>query len=173
MADSGDFVISRKKPTVITTGPEWIGILVVIVLTVVAILVIYLYLKPKLFRSSGYQTATPPNFKVTCPTSQPPVGLTAIIGDHATPSFDASWTPVLVPTTSGSVILGYNVYVSTSPNVTKDNTGMAGYTPIPQVRVKTTSNGAIAYGKTYYFRVSTVDTCGEGALSGQEFSITV
>lgn len=173
MAEVGDYVIERRRPTIVTSGSEWIGMLIVIVLAVIAILIIYLYLKPQLFKSKGYQPSGPPNFAVTCPTSDPPINLTAAVVDHALPSFDASWDPVFLTTTAGASVLGYNIYVSTSPGINSTNTKSAGFTPIPQVRVKNTGSGRLVFGTKYYFRVSTVDTCGSGALSSEEHMIQI
>jgi hypothetical protein len=93
--------------------------------------------------------------------------------DFAVPSFDASWMAVLAPTTIGAIILGYNIYVNTTPGITTTNTTKTGFTPIPQVRVEHSQGNTLAFNTQYYFRVSTVDTCGEGTLSTEEFSITI
>jgi hypothetical protein len=163
--------VKKKPPVIVTTGTEWIGLAVVIIAAIVVIIVIYVWLKPRIRGGSTYKPAQPPSFSVTCPTSPAPTGLTAFIGDVAKPSFDASWNPVLVPTTSGAVVVGYNVYISKTPGITTANTGLAGFTPVPQVRAINDANGKLKFNTTYYFRVATVDTCGQGALSTEEFQI--
>jgi len=156
-----------------TSPPEWIAFFVIIVLLVVAFLLIYFYIKPQLFSGSVYVPPSAPSGTVSCPTSLPPTGLTASQVDFSKVSFDASWNPVLVPTTTSAVILGYNVYVNTSPGITTTNTSKTGFTPIPQVRVLNAVGTPLVYGTKYYYRVATVDTCGEGTLSSEEFGITV
>jgi hypothetical protein len=163
--------IKRKSPIIVTTGAEWIGITVVIVLAILSIVLIYLLLRPRIRGRSTYEGPKPPTFAVECPTSVAPTGLTAFVGDVSKASFDASWNPVLVPTTLGAMIVGYNIYVSTSPGITTTNTGIAGFAPVPQVRVTNTSGGKLQFNTKYYFKVATVDTCGQGVLSSEEFEI--
>jgi hypothetical protein len=162
---------SDKPPP--TSPPEWIAFVVIIVLLVLAFLFIYFYIKPQLFQASAYVPPSAPSSTVICPTSPAPTGLTAMEVDFAVPSFDASWNAVLTPTTTGATILGYNIYVSTSPGITTTNTTKTGFTPIPQVRVEHCNGEDLVYGTTYYYRVDTVDTCGEGTLSTEEASITI
>lgn len=162
---------SDKPPP--TSPPEWIALVVIVVLLVLAFLFIYFYIKPQLFKSTSYIPPSAPSGQVICPTSVAPSGLTATEVDFATPSFDASWNAVLTPTTTGATILGYNIYVSTTPGITKTNTAKTGFTPIPQIRVEHAQGASLSYGTMYYYRVSTVDTCGEGDLSTEEASIMV
>lgn len=163
--------VIKKPPIIITTGAEWVGIAVVILLAIAVIVVIYLVLRPRIRGGSTYESPKPPSFSVSCPTSPGPTNLTAFIGDVSKPSFDASWNPVLVPTTLGAIVVGYNIFVSTTPGITVSNTRLAGFTPIPQVRVTNDANGKLKFNTTYYFKVSTVDTCGQGILSTEEFEI--
>jgi hypothetical protein len=163
--------VKTKKPVIITTGAEWAGIATVIILAVVAIVLIYFLLKPRIRTGSTYEGPALPTLTVSCPTSVAPVNLTAFVGDVSRPSFDASWDPVLIPTTAGSIILGYNVYVSDAPNITKSDANFAGFAPVPQVRVIKTHSIKLKFNTTYYFKVSTLDTCGEGPLSTEEFEI--
>lgn len=156
-----------------TSPPEWVAFVVIIVLLVSAFLFLYFYIKPQLFSGSVYQPPSAPSGAVVCPTSPPPTGLTAAKVDFAKPSFDASWNPVLTTTTAGQTITGYNVYVNTAPGITKENTTKAGYTPIPQVRVLHALGASLVFGTKYFFRVATVDTCGEGDLSSEEFGIQI
>jgi hypothetical protein len=166
-------VIVREKPQIVTTRPELIVMAIIVIAAIVTMVLIYLVLKPKLFSGSKFKGAEPPSQTVTCPTSPAPTGLTAKVVDKSKASFDASWNPVLTATTAGAVIVGYNVYVSTKPGITALNTSVAGFAPSPLIRVTTTGSGNLQFGVTYYYRVATVDTCGPGALSAEEFSIPV
>jgi len=168
-----DLVIVREKPVTVTTVPEWIGIAVVIVFAIVAFVIIYYILRPRLFSGSQYEGAQPPSQGVSCPTSLPPIGLTAEVKDFSQASFDASWIPVLNTVTTGAQIIGYNVYVNTEPNITKQNTPLAGFTPVASVRITSSGFGPLEFGTRYYYRVATVDTCGPGVISPQEFSIQI
>lgn len=163
--------LKRKSPIIITTGPEWVGIVVVIILAILAMIIVYIVLRPRIRGDSTYKIATPPSIVVTCPTSPAPTGLTAFISDVSKASFDASWNAVLIPTTSGAVVLGYNVFVSQTPGITTTNTRIAGFSPIPQVRVLNSHEGKLKFNTTYYFKVATLDTCGQSAISTQEFMI--
>jgi hypothetical protein len=165
--------VKKRAPKVVTSGGEWAGIAVVIILTALAIFYIIYYLKPKLFSGTKYVGPSPPSSTITCPTSLPPTGLTASIVDNARASFDASWNAVLATQTSGETVLGYNVFINTTPNISISNTKVAGFTPVPFVRALTTGSGKLAFSTTYYFRVQTVDSCGPGALSSEEFMIAI
>jgi hypothetical protein len=162
----------EQKPKVKTEGGEWIGIAVIIILAVIAALLLFFWLKPQLFSGSKYEPPGPPSTKVVCPTSAAPTGLAAAINDVSKPTFDASWIPITSAFTTGQTILGYHIYVSESPNITVTNTTSA-YTPTPQVRVTKAGGSKLVYGKTYYFRVATLDTCGLGEISTEEVSITI
>jgi len=164
-------VIKRRSPIIVTSGGEWVGVLVVIILAITAIIVIYVVLRPRLRRSSSYEPVQPPNLAVNCPTSKAPINLAYTIEDVSKPSFDASWSPVFIPNTTGALILGYNVYVSKTPGITNKNTKLAGFTPIPQSRIIAFEEGKLKFNTTYYYRVATVDTCGEGALSSEELIV--
>ena len=151
---------------------EWIGLILFVVVCVIAVYVIFWRLEPELFSGSDFNVDGRPTNVVTCPTSLAPVNLSAVVNDVSKASFDASWDPVLTTVSPNQTILGYNVYVSTTTGITKANTGIAGFTPTPGVRVTQTSNGSLDFGTIYYFRVSTVCTCGEGILSSEEVAIS-
>tara|TARA_R110001632_G_scaffold200941_1_gene323649 strand:+ start:1784 stop:2272 length:489 start_codon:yes stop_codon:yes gene_type:complete len=155
-----------------TSLVEWIGLILFVVVCVIVVYIIFWRLEPELFSGSDFVIDGRPTNIVTCPTSLAPVNLSAIVNDVSKPSFDASWDPVLTTVTPNQTILGYNVYVSTTTGITKTNTGIAGFTPTPGVRVTSTSNGSLDFSTIYYFRVSTVDSCGNGILSSEEFAIS-
>jgi len=165
---------TSKPPKKPTTPPEWIGVITLVILTIVVFLILWFVVKPKLFSSSsnvnvpnGLPTST------TCATSPAPTNLSATVGDFANPTFDAKWDPVLTATTPGNTVLGYNIYVSTIAGITLDNTKSAGFTASPTIRVKKSSTGPLVFGTTYHFKVQTVDTCGLGVLSTEEFTISI
>ena len=168
-----DLVIVREKPVIVTPVSEWIGIAIVITAAIVVVILIYYLLKPRLFSGTDYKGAQPPDQGVTCPTSPAPTGLTGTVVDHSRPSFDASGGAVLTPTTGGASRIGYNVSVSETPGLSSSHTVLAGFAPSPQIRITPTGNASLQYGKIYYYRVATVDTCGPGALSTEEFSIAI
>lgn len=151
---------------------QTIGIVVLIVLTVIVTLLLFFWLKPQLFSGSKYTPPGPPSTKVVCPTSPPPSGLVAQVNDVSKPTFDASWNPVLIAFSAGQTVLGYHIFVSTTPGITAANT-TSSYTPTPVVRVTTAAGAKLTYGTTYYFRVATLDTCGLGDISSEEVSITI
>ncbi len=161
------------KPKKTTAPAEWVVIVVIIILVVAVILFIYFVLRPQLFSGSDFEGAKRPDATVVCPTTDPPTGLTAAVLDFAVPSFNASWDPVFTTTTIGQSVIGYNMYISTSPNITVGNTTLAGFTPVPQVKATKTGTGSLQFDETYFYRVATVDTCGPGALSAEEFEITI
>lgn len=163
--------IPKKNPIIVTTGQEWIGITVVLVLAIVVIIVIYIWLRPRIRQGSSYVPPRPPSLAVTCATSPAPSGLTADVNDVAKASFDASWTPVLVATTPGATVIGYNIFVSKTPGITLQNTKLAGFAPTASIRVTNSSEGKLDFNTIYYFKVATVDTCGQGELSTEEFQI--
>ena len=158
-----------------TTAPlELVFLAIIVVGVVIMVLVIILVLKPKLF--SGQVAAPVPGgipASNTCPTSPGPTNLTATVQDVSVASFEAKWDPILTATTPNVQILGYNIYVSTTPGITLQNTTSSGFTVPPQMKVLKSSSGALVFGQKYYFKVQTVDQCGAGDLSSQETSITI
>ena len=164
----------QKVPKKRTSGPEWLAVFILIVLTTVMVLIILFVLKPKIFE--GQEPAPIPGqvpTSVICPTSPGPSNLSAVKEDFSKPSFQASWDPVLTTTTPGKEILGYNVYVNQNAGVTLANSTPAGFTVIPTLKVIKSSSGALSFGKEYFFRVQTVDECGPGDLSTEEISIAI
>ena len=160
----------KQKPK--TEGTELIGIAVLIIAIVIVTLVLFFFLKPKLFSGSKYVPHGTPSTNIVCPTSSAPSGLIADVNDVSKPSFDASWNPVLIAFSAGQTVIGYHIYVSTTPGITKANTTSA-YTPITQVKVENAGGSKLEFGKTYYFRVATLDTCGLGDISSEEATITI
>ena len=166
--------MSNAKPKVVTTPAEWIGVVVIIILSVAVVLYILLYLRPQLFAgTTGFGPSSNLPTTETCSTSAPPGNLSATVGDFAKPSFDATWDAVFVTSTPSASILGYYIYVSPNPGITISNTARTSFTVVPQVRVVSSSGGGLSFGRTYYFKVATVDTCGTGILSNEEGQITI
>lgn len=155
-----------KPPTKKTTAPsEWIFVLILIILTVIISLVIIYVLKPKIFASQPVpvipgQLPT----EVTCQTLPGPSNLSASVQDFSTPSFKASWNPVL-----NQDVLGYNVYSKDSPGITISNSTLQGFSVTTTLKCKKN----LTFDKTYYFRVQTVSKCGPGELSTEEIMITI
>ncbi len=101
-------------------------------------------------------------FNVTIDGSPPPdgppgapTGLSALAGDA---SAALAWTP---PTfDGGSPLTGYRIYRGTSPNPTVALT--------PDLGVVTSfQDSGLSNGQTYYYKVSALNTNGEGLLSNQ------
>lgn len=163
---------ANEKVKARTSVPELVGIIVLAILATVMTLIIIFVIRPKLF--SG-ETAVVPGIPttVTCPTSDPPVNLTSVVNDVSVASFQASWDPVLIPNTTGKTILGYNVYVNSTPGVTLANSGNATFTATTTVKILKYKSGSLAFGQTYYWRVQTVDECGPGDLSTEEQIIAI
>lgn len=153
-----------------TSGAEWVGSAAVVLIAIIAIVLIYYLLVTK-SRTSTQGVVYKPSSTIVCATSVPPTNLTAVIRDISRPTFDASWTGVTSPFTTGATILGYNIFVNDTPGITAQNTTSGGFTPVAQVRVRNYGKGDLKFNTTYYYRVATVDTCGQGALSDEEFQI--
>jgi hypothetical protein len=160
----------QQKPK--TEKTELIGIAVLVIIVLIITLLFFLVLRPKLFSGSTYKPPGPASTNVICPTSSAPIGLVGEVNDISEPNFEASWNPVLIAFSTGQTVIGYHIFVSTSPGITKENTSSS-YTPIPQVRVENAAGAKLEFGKTYYFRVATLDTCGLGDVSTEEISITI
>ena len=168
MSTSEPVNISNDKPKARTTVPELVGVIILAIITIVIVLIIIFVIRPKLF--SGDASSGVPGIPtvVTCPTSPAPINLQSVINDVSKPSFQASWDAVLTPTTPGKAILGYNVYVNDAPGVTVSNSGSPTFSAIPNVKIIKFRAGSLAFGKTYYWRVQTVDECGPGSISTEE-----
>lgn len=151
---------NQDKPR--TIAGEWIVLIIIVVISIIVILVIFLVLEPL----SSQSTTEPPddiNDGLGCPTSDAPTNLIATQTDMTAPNIDLIWDPVLTTNTPGQSVIGYNVYTSNSPGVTKSVT--ASYTPIKYIRITTANGSGLLIGTQYYMRVATIDTCGEGELS--------
>lgn len=155
-----------------TSAVEWGGVIITIIAISVIIYIIFYLLRPRLFSGSGVVSDGRPSNAVVCPTSPAPINLQAVVNDVSKASFDASWDSVLTTTSPNQIILGYNVYISKISGITKQNTTMAGFTPVSRVRATVSSAGALEFDTIYYFRVATVDSCGEGELSTEEIAIS-
>lgn len=163
MEDNGVKVAKNK-----TTGGEWIVIGIIVLIVIIAIVVVYLVYVPQLFQGSSVVAPTPPNQNPTiCPTSSPPVNFTAVQNDLTEPTMDVAWDAVLITNTPGEMVLGYNIYLSNNPGITDVNKQLKTFSQVPQKRLR-----GLDEATTYYFKVSTVDTCGTGELSTEEGTFT-
>lgn len=155
-----------------TVPAEWFVIGAIVIVSIILIIIIFAVLRPRLFSSTSPENTDPLLNPKGCITTLPPVGLMAGQVLTSRPNIDVSWDARTVTATPGEQILGYNIYISTNPNVTKSSASPI-YTPVIFKRIFKTGGGvAIVEDTTYYYRVSTVDTCGEGELSSEEVSFT-
>lgn len=161
---------NAKPPKPKTLAGEWIAIAIIIVVVIILILILFLVIKPNLYKSSSAPVNNPLLHPLGCPTSPPPTNIAANQFLFTRANMALTWTAVLTTTTPGQTILGYNIYIGTSPGVTSNIGGI--YTPVALKTVYVDSSGAsLVGGKTYYINVATVDTCGSGLL-GTEISFT-
>ncbi len=153
----------ERKPT--SVG-EWITIALIVVIIVLGFLLIWFIFFPQLFQSKAFSI---PAFQTPkgCPVSNAPTGLAATQINTTKPNVDLSWNAVLTPNTSGETILGYNIYSSTTPGISDSNKQKAAFTVVPEKRLFSTAQGPVKAGTTYYFTVTTVDSCGESGLSSE------
>lgn len=151
-----------------TTRGEWLVILLIIVITAILIVLVYTLLVPNLFQGSGTVAPGPPGRGApTCPTSLPPENLTGIQNDFTAPTMDVTWDPVTQTTTEGANILGYNIYISENAGITESNKLLKSFTQVPFKRLT-----GLKTDTQYFFKVSTVDSCGNGAISTEEGTFT-
>jgi hypothetical protein len=164
--------IDRNPPKPKTLPGEWVIIVLIVIFIVICIIVIYLVIVPNLFKSTSPPVNNPLLNPKGCPPSVAPVNLTATQVLFSRANIIVQWDAVLTTTTPDNTILGYNIYLSATPGITKSNTPGV-YTPVVTKTMFKTSAGAnLVGGVTYYYRVATVDTCGTGEISTEEISFT-
>ena len=159
---------NEKKPT---TRTEWIIMAVILVIIIIFIILIWVVFLPQLFKSSSVDlnVGIPPPHN--CPPSNPPTNLVASEVVQTKPNVFLNWDPVTAPTTAGEKLLGYYIYSSTFPGITETNKQRVTFTVVPGKKLTVLASGAVKAGTTYYFVVTTLDTCGESKIS-EEISFT-
>jgi hypothetical protein len=155
----------------LNTRAEIIVLIVIIVIVVLLFLFIAFYAIPNLRKSDSTQTFGPPRGGTGCPPADVPTNVTSVPG-NAINSIRISWDPVLQANTSGSTILGYNLYVSNNDGITTENRGQGSFTIPPLLTIDSWSGGDFDLGQTFFARVTTVDTCGESGMS-EEITFTI
>ena len=149
-----------------TSAGEWTVLALIIIASVIMTLVVFYVLRPRLFSASSAEAPTSIIQGKGCPTSEGSSGIVVSQSDATKPSIDISWDPVLMTTVPNETIIGYYVYYSVRPIVSKSASKV--YAAVPFAKL---SAGILASTK-YYIRISTVDTCGEGPLSVDEATFT-
>ena len=155
-----------------TSRAEWIVLIIITIIVIAIILYIFLVLRNNLFKSTSPPNTDPLVNPKGCPTSSPPTNIFAEQNLLSRTSIDITWNPVFTTTTPDEFVLGYNVYVSKSPNITESISPQ--YTQAAFKRVYKDSLGInLITGVKYYINVATVDSCGAGELnSANEISFT-
>lgn len=151
-----------------TTGSQWLVIGLVVVLYIVLWIILWFVLVNQLFGGSGAEEPEGPT--PGCSPSVNPTGLVASQPNITVPSIHLEWNAVLNPQTPGEIILGYNVYSRETAGITKSNSAAVRSSTFT-IDLNTSGSGEMTSGTEVFFRVSTVDTCGEGEL-GSEISFT-
>ena len=144
-----------------TSAGEWVLLSVIIVISIAIAVVIFAVLRPRLF-SGEEQVGDALEGKGCVPTAAPE-NVTISIPEPGIPSINVTWDPRTTTTVPGETILGYRAYLSTS---TVPTGGI--YTPVRSIRFTN-----LVPDTTYFVRVATVDTCGEGPVGATPVTVYI